>query len=76
MKKQGLNAESVCNELIDTVLENLTGKDVRMWYIRSRYDDYQIDKTSTDVAKICKCTCSQRLSLRGNLIGGQPLSLL
>ena len=27
MKKQGLNAESVCNELIDTVLENLTGKD-------------------------------------------------
>ena len=58
MREQQLDATSVCNTLIDEVLENLPGTVVQKTPIRQAYVTVGIEKSTTVVADTCKCTCT------------------
>ena len=60
MREHQLNTTSVCKTLIDEVLEKLPGTVTQKTPIRQAYTTIGIEKATTVVADICKCTCTNR----------------
>ena len=58
-KQHGMTKPEICNSLIDNLLEKLPGDDSAKQFIRGQYDDVGVDKETTKVSDLCKCTCQK-----------------
>ena len=58
-KQHGMTKPEVCDSLIDNLLEKLPGDDSAKQFIRGQYDDFGVDKETTKVSDLCKCTCQK-----------------
>ena len=58
--RQLLGKTAVCNTLIDTVLKNLPGTDLKKTVVRFAYLRHGIDPSVTVVSDVCECTCNIR----------------
>ena len=59
IKQHGMTKPEICDSLVDNLLGKLPGDDSAKQFIRGQYDDFGVDKETTKVSDLCKCTCQK-----------------
>ena len=64
--EQTVDRMTACNTYVDTVLDNLPAPNSLKSLVRQSYTLWGINQTSTVVAELCPCSCSNEISSIGN----------
>ena len=72
-KQHVMTKPEVCDSLIDNLLGKLPGDDSAKQFIRRQYDDFGVDKETTKVSDLCKCTCQKGNTITSIIYYGSNL---